>query len=278
MSQGQQKVVLVTGCSKGGIGHSLCDAFAAKGCRVYASARRVEAMDGFKHAGIRRVTLDVTKDEDVKSAIDFVISEEGRIDILVNNAGTLCIGPIIDIPAEQAAQCFDTNFISVLRMTNEVVPHMASKKHGLIVNIGSVTGEIPTPFNGMYSAAKAALHSMTDTLSLELAPLGIRTLLISPASVKSNIAQNHSKIFTLPPNSLYKSYLDRIIGRMYMSQKEGTYVTADVFAAQVVERALRPTPPWFWRGGGGAFKWLFLNLIPRRWALGMLWNIIAGKK
>ncbi len=102
-----QQVVFITGCSKGGIGFELwvsntvlcssktssnsCEAFADKGCRVYASARRVESMEGFKHPGIRRLTVDVLKEDDVKDAIESIISQEGKLDIVVSNAGALCI-------------------------------------------------------------------------------------------------------------------------------------------------------------------------------------------
>lgn len=103
------QVVFVTGCSKGGIGFEMyvlpshsprraerdsnrCEKFAGAGCRVYASSRDVAKMEGFKHHGIRRLTVDVTREDDVREAIDFIIEEEGRVDMVVSNAGCLCIG------------------------------------------------------------------------------------------------------------------------------------------------------------------------------------------
>src|ERR1700761_6279457 len=144
---------------------------------------------------------------------------------------------MVDITPDQAKENFDVTVLGTLRLVRAVTPHMASRKSGLVVTIGSVAGELcviylhltrnyrtntardrPTPFNGMYCASKAALHSLTETLSMELTPFNIKTLLVIPASVKSNIATNHSRVFQLPPQSLYKHYLDRIVARMYMSQ------------------------------------------------------------
>jgi len=270
------KVVFITGCSKGGIGFELCEQFAEQGCRVYASSRKVESMERFKHPAIRRLTVDVTNDEDVNRAISFVIEEEGKLDILVSNAGCLCIGPVLDITVDQARDTFDTNVFATLRLVRATVPHMVERKQGLIVTIGSVAGELPTPFNGLYCASKAALHSLTETLHMELAPFGIKALLVLPASVKSNIAQNHSKVFQLPPNSIYKSYIDRIVARMYMSQSEGTMPTA-TFAKHVVEKALMKSPPLYYRGGAMIWRWVLLAWLPRWYALRLIWKKVMGK-
>lgn len=110
---------------------------------------------------------------------------------------------------------------------------MAKNKSGTIVNIGSIVGEMyvkPTtqcqviltpffnisasPWNGVYAASKAALHSLTDTLSMELRPFNIDVLLVAPGGTKSNLSQNQASTFNLPSDSLYVSYLDSIIGRM----------------------------------------------------------------
>jgi len=190
------KVVFVTGCSKGGIGFEICERFAEAGCRVYASSRKVEKMEGFKHVGIRKLTVDVTKDEDVREAIDFIVEEEGKIDIVVSNAGGLCIGPITDITDAQAAQAFDVNVIALCRLARAVTPHMVARKTGRIVAVGSVAGEIPSPFNGMYSASKAALHAVVETLAMELRPFNVEATLIIPGSVKSKIAENHKHLFS----------------------------------------------------------------------------------
>lgn len=87
-----KKIVLITGCTIGGIGAALVERFAEEGCIVYATARRLNAMDGFQHPNIRTLSLDVTKEEQVHSVVDEVYQREGRIDVLVNNAGRAAFG------------------------------------------------------------------------------------------------------------------------------------------------------------------------------------------
>lgn len=86
------KVVLITGCSRGGIGFALCEEFAAAGCKVYATARRESAVDGFSHEKIEKLVLDVTDEANRQSVINKVFRESGRLDVLVNNAGVMCPG------------------------------------------------------------------------------------------------------------------------------------------------------------------------------------------
>jgi len=269
------KVVFITGCSKGGIGFELCEKFAEAGCRVYASSRKVEKMEGFKHSGIRRLTVDVTNEEDVREAIDFIVEEEGKIDIVVSNAGTLCIGPITDVTDAQAAQAFDINVLALLRLSRAVVPHMVARKTGRIVAIGSIAGEFPSPFNGLYCASKAALHAVVETLSMELRPFNVEATLIIPGSVKSKIADNHSKVFLLPPNSLFKHYLDRIVARMFISQGEGAMPTT-TFASYVVGKILQRNPPLYVRSGQWAWRFWLMSWLPRTWMLQFMARRIMG--
>jgi len=270
------KVVFVTGCSIGGIGFELCEKFADAGCRVYASSRKVEKMEGFKHQGVRKLTVDVTKDEDVRQAIDFIVEEEGRIDMVVSNAGCLSIGPITDITDAQATHAFDVNVLALVRLARAVSPHMVARRSGRIVAIGSIAGELPTPFAGTYCASKAALHVITETLSMELAPFNVKATLVLPGSVKSNISTNHQKDFLLPPNSLFKSYLNKIVGRMFVSQGDGTMAT-DKFAEHVVGKLLCDRPPLFLRGGQWSMWFWFLGWLPRTWVLNILAKRFMGK-
>jgi len=233
-------------------------------------------MEGFKHVEIRRLALDVTIDEQVADAIRQVIEEEGRIDIVVNNAGVSCPGPLIEIPLEQVRAAFDTNFYSALRMARAVIPIMATRKKGLIVNVGSVVGEICTPWNGMYSTTKAALHSLTEGLYMECKPFNIDVMLLVPGAVKSNIAANSTGGFRLPPDSLYKAYLDQIVRRMSASQAAGTMPTED-FAREVVNKVLAEKPPRYLTLGGRAWVFSLLKWLPRRWALNYFWRMFSKK-
>jgi len=276
MSAGtDSKVVLVTGCSKGGIGFALCEEFAAAGCKVYATARRDKAMDGFSHEKIERVVLDVTDEESRKSVINKVLRECGRIDILVNNAGVICPGPILDVDVETARNAFETNLFAPMRLMQLVVPHMAERGSGLIVNVGSVGGNVSTPWNGTYCSTKAALHSMTEALAIECGLLNknIKVILIAPGAVTSNIVNNGGD-FSLPPNSLFKQYTQAIHKRITASQGNNS-MTAEAFSQQVVSQVLAPNPPDYITLGGFSRGFALAQWLPRslvRWVMWKMWG------
>ena len=113
-------------------------------------------MDAFKAPNIEKLTLDVTKEDNVQEVVKTILEKEGRIDILVNNAGVLCVGadhtcelteivliasclgPIAEVPMDVIERTYDTNVFSIIRMCKAVIPHMASRKSGTIVNISSI--------------------------------------------------------------------------------------------------------------------------------------------
>ncbi|KAJ6621098.1 hypothetical protein B0H10DRAFT_2018699 [Mycena sp. CBHHK59/15] len=275
MSNSESRVVLITGCSEGGIGFALCERFAAAGCTVYATARRLEAMVGFAgRARIHALALDVTDGADVRRVVERVVAEAGRIDIVVNNAGVMGIGPLIEQPMDNVAATFDANTYGALRVAQAAFPHMAQRRSGLIINIGSIVGEIAVPWNGLYSATKAAMHSMSEILSMELKPFGIRVLHIAPGSVRSNIANNQAVRFSLADDSRYTAFLSNILARMQASQG-ATAIPADEFAGKVVTKALSRTPPAYMTLGGNARTFSFLKWLPRAWVLWYFWRLYS---
>ncbi|KAI0784926.1 oxidoreductase [Abortiporus biennis] len=264
------RVVLVTGCTEGGIGFELCEEFAEHGCTVYATARRLEAMKGFTHTNIKTMVLDVCNDDEVEKVVKHIVDVEERIDILVNNAGALCAGALVDVSLERAIAAFNVNTFGVLRTCRTVIPHMAKNKTGTIVNIGSVVGDMPTPWNSIYCAAKAATHSLTQSLWMECKPLNINVVLVAPGTVQSNIADNQRRTFSMPENSLYKSYLDNIIDRIVSSQDWSSMPTKR-FAKKVAKASLSSRPPRYLMYGGRTFIFSLFAWIPRFIALSLLW-------
>lgn len=268
-------VVIVTGCSKGGIGFALCEEFAAKGCKVYATARRLEAMEGFTREGIERLKLDVTDDANVEDVVRTVLDQEGRIDVLVNNAAAPCIAPLAEMPLDRVKNIFDTNVFAVLRTVKAVFPHMASRKRGVIVNVGSTAGDIPTPWNGLYSATKASMRSVSESLYMECAPFGIHVVHLNPGGIRSNIANNIRSSFDLPDGSLYKPFLDPMIKLIDMSQNGA--MPSEEFARRVVKAALRQKPPRYMSMGAASGIFAFFMWLPRTFVLWLLWKILVGK-
>ncbi|KAG5302037.1 short chain dehydrogenase/reductase [Histoplasma ohiense] len=168
-----RKSVLITGCSPGGIGHSLAREFHRNGLRVLATARDKSSLISLKEQGIETLSLVVNKEESRKACCDEVeLLLKGKgLDYLVNNAGLNYTVPVLDVNLQEAREVFETNFISVIAMCQEFAP-LIIKAKGTIVQIGSVAGIIPYVFGGVYNASKAALHSLSDSLRVELAPFG----------------------------------------------------------------------------------------------------------
>ncbi|MED6158261.1 hypothetical protein PIB30_031100 [Stylosanthes scabra] len=242
-----QPVVLITGCSEGGIGHAMARAFAAKNCAVVATSRSRSTMADLEHDSRCFLhELDVKSDDSVRRALDAVISRFGRVDILVNNAGVQCVGPLPEVPLSAIQSTYETNVFGSLRMVQAVVPHMANRKQGKIVNIGSVTAMASGPWSGAYTSSKAALHSLTDTLRLELSNFGIDVVNVVPGAIKSNIGNSAIATYNrMPEWKLFKPFEAAIQDRAYFSQRTKS-TPNDEFAKHTVDAILKKKPPaWF---------------------------------
>ncbi|KAK2461589.1 hypothetical protein APHAL10511_006052 [Amanita phalloides] len=267
-------IVLITGCTRGGIGHAMCEAFAARGCTVIATSRNASTIGGFRdETNIRKLALDITKDEQVQKVVQHVVEQEGRIDILVNNAGLISPGALIDSDIEDIKRAFDTNVFGMWRMAKAVIPEMAKRRSGLIVNIGSIVGEIPTPWNGIYCSTKAATHSLSEVMNMECRPFGISVMLVAPGSVKSNLA-NNAEQYTQPSDSLYNAFLPYIMKRIHTSQGPNSMPT-DKFANEVVSNVLKKNPPSYMTAGGFTTIAAILKWFPRALVLALAWRMYS---
>jgi 1-acylglycerone phosphate reductase len=277
MTTSKPRVVLVTGCSTGGIGHSLSEEFARKGCVVYATSRNVDTIGPFKATSVHRLALNVNSDDSVQSVIKHIMREEGRIDIVVNNAGVTNPGPLVEVPIQAIKDIYETNVFALLRVTQAAVPIMAKQNFGTIVNIGSIAGDIATPWSGVYSSSKAAVASISEVLYMELKPLNISVLHVAPGAIKSNIANNGVARFSLPEDTLYSEYLPSIFKRIQSSQGPNSMPT-DRFAAKVVHQALSKRPPRYMTLGGGSTLFSVLKWLPRGFALYVLWRTFSPRR
>ncbi|KAJ7881391.1 amidase signature domain-containing protein [Mycena leptocephala] len=157
-----------------------------------------------------------------------------------------------------------TNFFGFVRLVKNVVPLMAKRKKGTVVAIGSILGELATPFQGFYNASKAALHSYTETLRMECQPLNVKVVLVAPGSIKSNISVKSA--YTVPEDSFYKAFEKQIKHVMYQSQtKDFGVMDTDEFATTVVRKITAPKPPQYLTLGGFATQWKILKWLPRVW-------------
>ncbi|PHU00752.1 hypothetical protein BC332_30539 [Capsicum chinense] len=240
-------VVLITGCSNGGIGHELARAFAARNCLVVATARSLTSMSDFQNdPRFFLQELDVLSEQSVTHVLTNVLDKFGAIDVLVNNAGVQCIGPLAEVPLSSIQHTFSTNVFGPIRLIQSVVPHMASRKKGKIVNVGSCSALAPGPWCGAYSASKAAVHSFSDSLRLELEPFGIDVITVVPGAVTSKIGDAAIVSYSqMPEWKLYKKFEEPIRARAHFSQGPKS-TPAEEFAKRTVNAVLKEKPPtWF---------------------------------
>ncbi|KAJ1664331.1 hypothetical protein GGF38_003107 [Coemansia sp. RSA 25] len=272
----QERVVLITGCSAGGIGYHMALEFAAHGCRVFAGVRTLsKAQTLASNARIEVVELDVTDAASVDTTVAYVLAAAGgRIDMLVNNAGVLCSGPAIEVSSAQVQQVFDTNVIGVARLCRAVAPAMMDHRHGTIVNIGSACGYISLPWTSFYSASKAALHAYSDALRMELKPFGVGVVVVVPGYIASNIVANCCEALFDGDSSRYA--MARPAMEEYAAVLQGTKaVPAEKFSCVMVPRILTRSPPAYITYGADSEKaWITYYMPPviRDYILGHLFG------
>ena len=258
------KTVLITGCSSG-IGRLLAIRLHEKGYRIYATARSVEKLGELKSRGIQTLSLDVTSSTSIDSALAAITQNGDTVDWLINNAGYGAMGPLAEMPQEEIERQFATNLYGPLALTRALVPAMKKQGGGRILNIGSVSGILVTPFSGAYCATKAALHAVSDALRMELAPFNIDVMVIQPGAIESEFGNNAEASLqrTLGENSLYESVKEGILQRARASQGNPT-PTGD-FVDDVIRLLEQKEPPAVARIGNGSTAFpLLARWVPTR--------------
>lgn len=260
----QARTVLITGCSSG-IGAALAREFHRRGHRVYATARRLESLEPLQREGLRTLALDVNDDAAIGAALATVREEAGRLDLLVNNAGFSQVGAVVDLSRDDLRRQYETNVIAPAVVTARALPLLrASARDGrraTVAIVGSIVGHFTTPFASAYCSSKAAVHSITDALRMELAPFGIDVVSIQPGGVKSSFGDHAESALRLPEDSPYRRVEQGIRARAQAGQQDAT--PADEFAGPVVDALLRSPPPRVIRGGANSVRLpLLKKLLP----------------
>ncbi len=186
-------VVFITGASSG-IGKVVGEFLVEKGLKVYGTSRQPSHYPDSKFPLLQ---VDVHKQEDIVSAIKFVIEKEKTLDIFINNAGVGITGPIEETTLNDMSLAFKTNFFGPVLAMQSVMPLMRNQNKGLIINITSIAATMGLPFRGVYSATKAALEKVTEAIRLETSPWPIDIVTLAPGDFATNIANNR---FHTPPN------------------------------------------------------------------------------
>ncbi len=217
------KTILITGCSSG-IGKETALTLARAGHRVFASMRNLKRGNALKQViedeqlAIDIIALDVDHDQSVQSAVEGVLTKVNQLDVLVNNAGIAPLGHIEETPISTFKQMMETNFFGAIRCIQSVLPHMRSRKSGMIVNISSVSGRLASSPYGAYTASKHALEAMSECLAQEVRAHNIHVANIEPGFIETPILDKQGQP---PSESIYPQW-KRLYGLVAASRQMPT--------------------------------------------------------
>jgi len=220
-----EKVAVVTGSSSG-IGFETALALARKGYQTYATMRDTGKADKILEAAKKEnlnilvLEMDVDRDHTIKGSIGKVLSEKKRIDVLVNNAGYFLVGCLEDLAIDEIKAQFETNFFGTIKTIQEVLPAMRQQRSGTIVNVSSVAGRIGFPVTPAYISSKFALEGLSESMRYELAPFGIRTIIIEPGVVKTNLFASLKR--SAKQDAAYKAITEKVMLGLNMMSEMGT--------------------------------------------------------
>lgn len=199
MSQSHnEKVWFITGASRG-LGALVVRDALQRGDKVVAAARNpqqvIEAIGD--HPNLLAVKLDVTKEADAIAAVSQAVERFGRIDVLINNAGFGVLGAVEETSIEEAKRLFDTNVFGLLAVSRAVLPQMRKQRSGHVINISSLGGYAGYFGWGVYGSTKFAVEGISEAMSQELAPIGIRVTVVEPGFFRTDFLNDNSLISTV---------------------------------------------------------------------------------
>jgi len=203
MTTSLPRAILITGCSSG-IGLCVAEGLAARGYRVFATARKAEDVARLKAKGLEALCLDLDDSASIHAAVDEVLARTGgTLYALFNNAGYGQPGAVEDLSRATLRAQFETNLFGMLELTNRVLPVMRKQGEGRILQNSSVLGYIALSYRGAYNASKYAIEGISDTLRLELRGSNIHACLIEPGPIKSRFRANAF--------AMYQKHIDKTL-------------------------------------------------------------------
>jgi NAD(P)-dependent dehydrogenase (short-subunit alcohol dehydrogenase family) len=255
-----QKIAIITGSSTG-IGYETSLALARGGFLTYATMRNLDKAENIKSAAAKEslplhvTPLDVTDDLSVKNAVQSILSKEGRIDILVNNAGYVLGGAFEDLTIDEIKEQYETNFFGLIRVTQAVLPIMRKQKSGVIVNISSVAGRFGYPGHSAYIGTKFAVEGISESMSYELEPFGIKVVVVEPGVIRTNIVNTMVVARkSQDPNSPYSQMMQKMANTFEELMKNSS--SPDLVANIVLKAVKDKNPNLRYLAGNDAEQWL----------------------
>ncbi len=242
MTQQDSPVWFITGCSKG-FGKELAKLVLARGWRAVVTARKVDEVQDLvagHEAEALALTLDVTDATQAATAVEQAIQKFGRIDVLVNNAGYGYLAAIEEGEDEAVRKMFETNFFGLVELTKLVLPGMRERRSGHIVNFSSIGGLVSFGATGYYHATKYAVEGLSESLSIEVKPLGIKVIVVEPGPFRTEWSGSS----ILESKTVIEDY-DETAGkrRKQTRQNSGKQVGDPVRAGEAIIKAVESDDP-----------------------------------
>ncbi len=256
-----QRVAVVTGSSSG-IGLETSLTLARNGFLTYATMRNLNKSENIKSLAeteklpLKVLQLDVVDERSVENAIKSITTaESSRIDVLVNNAGYTVNGAFEELAMEEIKAQFETNLFGVIRVTQAVLPIMRRQKSGIIVNISSAVGRFGYPGGSAYVSTKFAVEGLSESISYELEPFGIKMVVIEPGVIRTNIVNSMvTAKKSKDPNSPYSQIMQKVDRSLEHMMENAS--SADVVAKVVLKAVTTENPSLRYLVGKDIETWM----------------------
>jgi NAD(P)-dependent dehydrogenase (short-subunit alcohol dehydrogenase family) len=256
-----QRVAVVTGSSSG-IGLETSLTLARNGFLTYATMRnlnksaKIKSLAQKEKLPLNIIQLDVVDERSVENAIrSITTAESSRIDVLVNNAGYTVNGAFEELAMEEIKAQFETNLFGVIRVIQAVLPIMRRQKSGIIVNISSAVGRFGYPGGSAYVSTKFAVEGLSESISYELEPFGIKVVLIEPGVIRTNIVNSMvTAKKSQDSNSPYSQLMQKVARSLGHMMENAS--SADVVAKVVLKAVTTENPSLRYLAGKDIETWM----------------------
>ncbi len=283
-------VVLITGCSSG-FGMLIAARLARAGHTIYATMRNLKRDQALRKATAAAADnviieqLDVTDQPSIKRVVKKIATDTGRLDIVINNAGYGLGGFFEDLDHDEIRGVFETNFFGAQEVTRQALPMLRqSAQNGgqpQIINISSIQGHWAIPGFSAYTASKFALEGFSESLYHELAPLGIKVVVVEPGSYKTEIFTTNRRIGRRAMNesSPYQPYAQPLLERVE-NRLESNHIGDPEGVARLVEKIINSPHPRFryMIGKSTRTRRILFTLLPFKWAAAILQRAVYGQQ
>ena len=266
-----QRSVLITGASSG-IGFATAHQLLERGWRVFAAARRLDAMEALRSRGAEVLPLDLADQESRVQLADVISCRVGALDALVNNAGYGETGPVETMPIERARAMFEVNVFGLIALTQLLLPSMREQRRGRIVNLSSIAGRFVTPGAGWYGASKHALEGISDALRLELHSFGLQVVLVEPGLIRTGFeAVSASSLQQQVADPVWGPMMRRVAAGWADGFRRGS--SPELVARTIVSALETSTPKPRYRCGSESEALVLQRFIPTQ-----LWDALVRQR